>query len=203
MGVLIVDAVHHRSLEHGIGADLQCAQRAGRIGGEDGVAGAAAEHNDLAALQRSDGLVAGEALGHLRHKGAGHNNGLHALLAQCILDGQRIHDGGQHADLVGVHAIHFAAGTAAPEVATAHNNADLRTQIVRRLDTGTDRGDGFLIKARALGAGKCLAADLQKNTFILNCHKNTTCSYFGGLPCRTGIVNHSFCITFYNNLRAK
>ena len=42
---------------------------------------------------------------------------------------------------------------------------------VRGLDARADGGDGFLIKAGSLGAGECLAADFQKNTFILNCHK--------------------------------
>ena len=171
MGVLVIDAVHHRGLEHSIGADFQCAQGAGRVGGENRVARTAAEHNNLAAFQRSNGLVAGEALGHLRHKGAGHHNGVHTLLVQGVLDRQRVHNRGQHTNLVRVHAVHLAAGTAAPEVAAAHNNGNLGAQIVRRLDARADRSDGLLIKARALGTRQSLAADLQKNTFILNCHK--------------------------------
>ena len=122
-------------------------------------------------LSSGDGLVAGEALGHLGHEGAGHNDSVHTLLVQGVLDGQCVHNGGQHTDLVGVHAVHFAAGTAAPEVAAAHHNGDLGAQVVRGLDARADGGDGFLIKAGSLGAGECLAADFQKNTFILNCHK--------------------------------
>ena len=171
MGVLVIDAVDHRGLEHGVRTDLQRAQGGGRVGGEDRVAGAAAEHDDLAAFQRGNGLVAREALGDLRHEGAGHDDGVHVLLAQRILDSQRVHNGGQHTDLVGVHAVHFAAGASAPEVAAAHDDADLGTEVVRGLDARADGGDGLLVKARALGAGQSLAADLQKNTFILNCHK--------------------------------
>ena len=150
---------------------ISSAQGAGGIGGEDWVAGAAAENDDLAAFQRGDGLVAGEALGHLGHEGAGHNDSVRTLLVQGVLDGQCVHNGGQHTDLVGVHAVHFAAGTAAPEVVAAHHNGDLGAQVVRGLDARADGGDGFLIKAGSLRAGECLAADFQKNTFILNCHK--------------------------------
>ena len=97
-------------------------------------------------------------------------DGGHTLLAQGVLDGQRVHHGGQHADLVGVHAVHLAAGAAAPEVAAADDDADLGTEVVGGLDAGADGGDGLLIKAGALGAGESLAADLQQDTFILNCH---------------------------------
>ena len=159
VGVLVVDAVHHRGFKHRVSADLQGTQGAGGVGGEDGVAGAAAEHNDLAAFQRGDGFVAGEHLCHLRHKGAGHHHGRHALLTQRILDRQRVHNGCQHTDLVSVHTVHFAAGATAPEVAAAHNDADLHAEIVRRLDARADGGDGSLVKAGALSAGKRLAAD--------------------------------------------
>ena len=199
MRVFVVDAVHHRGLEHGVGADFQCAQGAGGIGGEDGVAGAAAEDDDLTGFQRGDGLVAGEHLGHLGHEGTGHDHGGHTLLAQGILDGQRVHHGSQHADLISVHAVHLTAGTAAPEVAAADHDADLGAQVVGGLDAGADGSDGLLIKAGALGTGESLAADFQQDTFILNCHN----THLLRLP-HTGTVNHCFIwILFYNNLAVK
>ena len=138
MRVLVIDAVHHGGLEHGVGANFQRAQSRSRVGGEDGVAGSSAKHHDPARFQFRDGLVAAEGIGHLRHGGAGHNHGGHPLLAQSVLDGNGVHDGGQHTDLIGVHAVHFAGGAAAPEIAAAHHNADLNPQIMGGLDAGAD-----------------------------------------------------------------
>ena len=127
----------------------------------------------LTCFQLSDCLIAAEGIGHLRHGGAGHNNSGHTLLAQSILDGNGVHHGCQHTDLVCIHAIHFAGGTAAPEIAAANHDADLCAKVIRCLDARADRSNGSFIKTGAFFAGKCFAGDFQKNTFILNCHIQT------------------------------
>ena len=94
----------------------------------------------------------------------------HTLLAQRILDCQRVHDRGQHADLVGIHAVHFAAGAAAPEVAAADHNADLHAQIMRLFDPGADRSNDGFIKTGPFFPGQRFAAELQQHAFISNIH---------------------------------
>ena len=78
VGVLVVDAIHHRSLEHDVGADLNGAQGRGRVGGEEGVAGAAAKDGDLARVHRTERVLAGEGRGHLRPGDGGEHLRRHA-----------------------------------------------------------------------------------------------------------------------------
>ena len=206
MGILIIHAVHHSCLEHGVCTDFQGAQGGCGISREDGVAGAAAEHDDLACFQLSDCLIAAEGIGHLRHGGAGHNNSGHTLLAQSILDGNGVHHGCQHTDLVCIHAIHFAGGTAAPEIAAANHDADLCAKVIRCLDARADRSNGSFIKTGAFFAGKCFAGDFQKNTFILNCHIQTPPVFSGhSRRCRVfpNCTHIIFSLVFYNSLRPK
>ena len=98
----------------------------------------------------------------------------HAQLLQLVGDGQCVHHRCQHTDLIGQGALHLAAGTAAPEVAAAHDDADLDAQVVGLLHAAADRVHGRLIKAGALFAAQCLAADLQKDTLIFQCHNQYT-----------------------------
>ena len=190
MGVLIVNAIHHSSLEHHIGAHFHSAQSGCRIRGEERVAGAAAEHGDLALIHGAQGILAGKGLCHLRHGDGGEHLSGHTQLFQLIGDSQCVHHGCQHADLIGQSALHFAAGTAAPEVAAANHDADLHTQLVRFLHAAADRVHGGLIKTRAFFAAQCFAADLQKDTLIFQCHNpNTTCFY---LP-----SGHRHTLTFF------
>ena len=172
MGVLIVDAVHHRGLEHNVGADLNGAQGRGRVGGEEGVAGAAAEDGDLARVHRTERILAGEGRGYLRHGDGGEHLRRHAQLLQLVGDGQCVHHRCQHTDLIGQRALHLAAGTAAPEVAAAHDDADLDAQLMGLLHAAADRIHGRLVEAGALLTTECLAADLQKDTLIFQCHNN-------------------------------
>ena len=113
---------------------------------------------------------------HLRHKRAGHHHGRYPLLPQSILHGQCVHDGSQHTDFIGIHPVHLAARTAAPEIAAAYHNTNLGAQIVGRFDAGTDRGDGFLIKPSPFGTGERFSAHFEQDAVIAISHKNnTTC----------------------------
>ena len=92
-----------------------------------------------------------------------------------------------------------AAGTAAPEVAAAHHDADLNPQIVGLFHAAADRIHGRLVKAHAFFAAQCFAADLEQNTLIFQCHNpNTTCLYSVGLCAR-----HCYSSVFYNKTRIK
>ena len=194
MGVLIVDAVHHRGLEHDVCTHLNGAQSSGRVGGEEGVARTAAEDGDLALFHCVESFLAGEGRGHLRHGDGGEHLGGHTQLLQLVGDSQGVHHRCQHPDLIGQGALHLAAGTAAPEVAAAHDDADLDAQLVGLLHAAADRVHGRLVEAGALLAAECLAADLQKDTLIFQCHNpNTACSIF-----RRGIPRHFYYSLFYN-----
>ena len=177
MGILIVNAVHHGRLEHHVGAHLHGAQGSSRIGREEGVASAAAEHSDLALIHGAQSVLAGKGRGHLRHGDRGEHLGGHTQLLQLIGDSQCIHHRSQHTDLIGQGALHFTTGAAAPEVAAAHHDADLHTQLVCLFHAAANSVHGGLIKAHALFAAQRLAADLQKDTLIFQCHNPNT-TYF-------------------------
>ena len=177
MGILIVNAVHHGRLEHHVGAHLHGAQRGSRIGREEGVAGAAAEHSDLALIHGAQSVLAGKGRGHLRHGDRGEHLGGHTQLLQLIGDSQCVHHRSQHTDLIGQGALHLTAGAAAPEVAAAHNDADLHAQFVSLFHAAANGVHGGLVKAHALFAAQRLAADLQKDTLIFQCHNPNT-TYF-------------------------
>ena len=172
MGVLVIDAVYHRGLEHDVCTHLNGAQSSGRVGGEEGVARTAAEDGDLALFHCVESFLAGEGRGHLRHGDGGEHLGRHTQLLQLVGDSQGVHHRCQHTDLIGQRTLHLAAGTAAPEVAAAHNDADLNAQLMGLLYASTDCVHGRLVEAGPLFAAEGLTADLQKDTLIFQCHNN-------------------------------
>ena len=86
MGVLVVHAVHHGGLEHHIGAHFHGAQGRCRVGGEEGVAGAAAENNDAALFEVPDGLAADIGFCNLVHGDGGLYPDLNAALLEAVRD---------------------------------------------------------------------------------------------------------------------
>jgi hypothetical protein len=49
-------------------------------------------------------------------------------MVERALDGERVHDGGEHADVIGGGAVHAAGGCAgtAPEIPAAHDDAEFQ-----------------------------------------------------------------------------
>jgi hypothetical protein len=105
-----VQAVDLGGLDHEIGADLDGAQRGGGVGGEEGVAGAGCEDHDAAFLEVADGAAADVVLADLVDLQCTHHPAVGALLLDGVLQGERIHDGGQHAHVVGRGAVDAALG---------------------------------------------------------------------------------------------
>src|SRR6202042_2899263 len=125
--IVRVDAVHLGRLEQHVGADLDGTQRGGRVGGEERVAGAGGEDHDAALLQVSHRATADVVLAHLVDANGGHDPGLYAEPLERILHGERVHDGREHAHVVGGHPIHAGAcqACAAKDVAAADDHGDL------------------------------------------------------------------------------
>ena len=109
----------------------------------------------------TDSPVADIGLGHLLHGEGGLHPHLQAQLLQSVGHCQRVHHRGQHTDLVSPGALHIAAGTAAPEVAAAHNDADFGAHIVGLFDTFADALDGGNVQAEALIPCQRFAAEFE------------------------------------------
>ncbi len=106
-GVVGVDPVHlvfgH---EDHLGPHLQGAEGGGGVRGEEGVPRSPAEDDDAFLLQVAEGPAADVGLGHLGDGEGGLDPGGDGEGFQGILQGQGVHDGGQHPDVVGGGPVH-------------------------------------------------------------------------------------------------
>src|SRR5207245_11416934 len=81
----VEDAVHARRLEDDLGADLHGAETRGRVGGEEGVAGAGSEDDHAALLEVPRRAAADVGLGDLLHLDGGeHERRKAAIIARDI-----------------------------------------------------------------------------------------------------------------------
>ena len=96
-----------------------------------------------------------------------------SLLFAHIRHSQAVHNGCQHAHVVGAGALHLAAAVlgAPPEVAAADHQAHLDAHVQALLDDVANPADHLKIQAGVLVASQSLAADLQQHALINRlCH---------------------------------
>jgi len=128
-GIAVVDAVHLGGLEEGVSADLAGAESGGGVGGEERMSRAGGEDHHASFFEMAKGPTANEGLCDVFHLDRGHHAGLDAGLLECVLEGERVDDGGEHAHVVGRVAVHpaFAGGGGAPpDVAAADDDGQLQ-----------------------------------------------------------------------------
>ena len=108
-----------------------------------------------------------ERLRHLIHL----NRRLHArvdfLLLECILQSKRVDDRGEHSHVIGGNAVHVSSlvGHAAKEVAAAHNDRKLHSQLVHVGQLGCDLVNARRIHTKALIGSEGFSGNLQQNAF--------------------------------------
>ena len=86
---------------------------------------------------------------------------------------QGIDDGGEHAHVVGCHAIKFfflACLDSAEDVAAADHDCDFDAQVMDFPDLGCNSKDDLRIDTECLIAHQRLAAEFQQNAFVLCGH---------------------------------
>ena len=106
LGVGVVDAVDLGRLHDALGVDLERAQRGGRVGGEVRVARAGGEDDDAALLHVADRAPPDVGLGDCLHLDGAHDAREDAVALERVLQRERVHDGGEHAHVVGLGAVH-------------------------------------------------------------------------------------------------
>src|SRR5207244_4717391 len=155
-------------LQDDVGTDLDRAERAGGIGGEERVAGARREDHDPPLLQVPDGAAADVGLRHRAHLDRGEDPGLEADLLEPVLEGERVDDGGQHTHVVGGRAIHPARARGDPpeDVAAADDDGGLDPELGHAADLPGDPPQNFRIDSVAQRAGQRLARKLQNDAAV-------------------------------------
>src|SRR6187551_2188421 len=160
-----VDAVDLRGLDEHVGADFDCPQARGRIRREEWIAGARGEDRHAPLLEMAHGAPANVVLADLVNLQRRHDAHARALALEGVLHSERIDDGGEHAHLIGRHAIHARLGEAgaAEDVASADDETDLNTEADDLGDFNRDAADDGWVDAVILATEQSLAAQFQQN----------------------------------------
>ena len=88
--------------------------------------------------------------------------------SSALLHGQGVHHGGQHADVVGLGALHAGggAGDAAEDVAAADHHADLDAHGDDVADIGGDGADRLVVQAILAPAHQGFAGEFQQDALV-------------------------------------
>jgi hypothetical protein len=144
-------------------ADLERALGGHGVGGEVRQAGAGAEDDDAALLEVPFGTTGDVRLGDLGHGDGGLHARLGTGLLEEVLQGEGVHDGAEHAHVVGAAAVHAALGEfrAAEEVAAADDDGDL-DGLGRFGDLPREAADDVGVDAEASGP-ECFAGQFEED----------------------------------------
>src|SRR6185437_3509569 len=168
-GIGGVHAVDLGGLEQQVRADLHRAQRGGRVGGEERVAGAGREQRDAALLDVADRAAADEILGHVVDLDRAHHAGIAAALLDRVGHRQRVHHGGQHAHVVAGDPVHAGRGEAlaTEDVAAADHHAHFHAGLAYLDDLLGQPADHLRVDAVVGLAHQRLAGELEQDAAVL------------------------------------
>lgn len=124
-GILVVDAVNLGGLNQNLSTDLAGTKSRGGVGRKVRIARTGGKNNDVALGKVVDGATANIGLADLVHLDSAHHAAGNIVVLEGILQSERIHNGCQHAHVIGLSALHAtgSAGHAAENVAAADNDA--------------------------------------------------------------------------------
>ena len=109
--ILVVDAVNLGGLNQNLGTDLAGTKSRGGVGRKVRIARTGGKNNDIALGKVVDGATANIGLADLIHLDSAHHAAGNIVVLKGILQGKRVHNGCQHAHVVGLGALH-ATGSA-------------------------------------------------------------------------------------------
>ena len=167
-GIGTVHPVDLGRLQDDLGADLGTAQRRRGVGGEEGVARAGREDHDLALLEVAQRLGADVGLNHLLDLERRLDPGRHARVAQRILQRQGVHDGGQHAHVVGGGTVHARGAERDPaeDVAPADHDRELGAHRHRLADLPHHARDRAAVDAVGVIPHEGLSGQLEQDALV-------------------------------------
>ena len=164
----VVHAIDLGGLEHQIRANLQTAQAGGGVGGKEWIAGAGRENHHAPGGKMRERGAPRVSFDHAGHGQPGKYRRRHCVFFQCILQGECVHNGRQHAHVVGLRAIHAlgADRDAAKEITAAHHQCKFDASRQHRADVRHDARQHRAIDAEGILAHQRLAAQLEQDAAI-------------------------------------
>ena len=161
-----VDTVDLRPLQQRVGVDLERTLGRAGIGGEVRHAQPGGEDHDATLLEVPDRAQRHERLGHLRHRDRRLDAGRHVDLLQGVLQGQGVHDRGEHAHVVGTVAVDAGGLPAAPDVAAADDHRRLDAHVDDLGQLPGDQRRRRIGDAGTGGRGERLAGELEQDPVV-------------------------------------
>ena len=167
-GILVVDAINLGGFNQNLGTDLAGAKGRGGISRKVGITRTGGKDNDVALGQVVDGATANIGLADLVHLDSAHHAAGNIVVLKGILQGKRVHNGSEHAHVIGLGTVHTTggAGHAAENVAAADNDANLMTNGEQLLDLLGKMIGNLGVDAVVAIAHQRFAGELQKHAFI-------------------------------------
>ena len=152
-----VHAVDVLGEQHDVRIDFSRTQHGGGVGREIRRTEPAAEDHDATLFQMADGTRTDVRLCHGAHFDGSHHAGGDAGALKGVLQRQRVDRGGKHAHVIGAHAIHVHALSAAPDIARADDDADLDTCLDAFFDDFCNFVNERMVVNSLCVARQCLA----------------------------------------------
>ena len=148
-----------------LGTDLERAQRGGRVGREERVAGAGREDDDPALLEVPHRAAADVRLGDLRDLERREDARVGPQPLERVLERERVEDGREHAGVVRRRAVHplGRGGDAAVDVAAADDDRELQPLRLDVDDLTGDLVDRLRVGAVLVIPHQRLARELQED----------------------------------------
>ena len=152
-----------------LGADLESSEGRRRVRREVRVAGAGCEDDDPALLDVSDSATSDVGLGHGLHLDGGHHAGEDAFALESVLQSERVHDRGKHADVVALGAVHALrrCSQTSEDVAAANHDGDLGTAVHYRFELLGEGLEDLGIDAVAGIPHERFTGELEQDAFVV------------------------------------
>ena len=146
--------------------------KVGFIGGEEGVARAARDDGDFAPLHGFDGLPFAVMFADGKHVDGREYPRLLTYLFESRTQSQAVDDRGEHAHLVALDPVDSLGGSAqsTEDVSPADHDADFDAHLGNLFNLGGILVNSLFVDAILLFAHERLAAQFQKDSFVLVTH---------------------------------
>ncbi len=166
VGIGGVDPVDLGGFEEDIAIELGGAEGRAGVGGAEWVARARCEDHDASFVEVADGPVADEGFGDCSDIECREDTGIDADGVEFFFEGRRVHDGAEHAHIVGGRLVDIARfGEFGPsdDIAPADDDGDLGPGFGRIEDLVGDDAQFFGVDPESVRGAEGLAAELEQD----------------------------------------
>ena len=153
--------------------DFERSERGSGVGREIRIPGACSEDDDTALLEVPDRAPPDIGLGHLANVERREHPRVCTVPLECLLDGQRVEDRGEHPHVVARRPVHPGGGGLHPavHVAAADHERQLEAGGVHVDELTGERIDRVGVETVLGGAHQCLAGQLEQHPAEDRCER--------------------------------